>query len=204
MGRVLLGRVTLVLSVAMAIAMASAGFAQPGLAVFVAGAASAGWMRRRGAQAAAGAAAERLVGSHIHRLRAGGIIWGHRPTGRGGDIDLVVLGPWIAAIEIKHGSGRVRVHSDGSVRVGRSWLPGRPVRQAVGNAAALRRSLRSENFVDAILCVSEMRGRTRIVETDHGKLVVTSARRLRSAIRRLPHRTSMSEGRLMAESIMHG
>jgi len=196
------GRLILVSSISAAIAVASAGLPVVALVLLVSGAIGAARMRRRAAQAAVGAAAERMVAAQVHRLRAGGMIWGHRPPGRRGDIDLVVLGPWIAAIEIKHGSGRVKVYADGAVKVGRSWLPGRPVRQAVGNAAALRRSLGSEGFVDAILCVSEMRGRTRIVETDHGEVVVTSARGLRSAIRRLPHRTSRAEGRHLAERIL--
>lgn len=196
------GRLILVSSILIAVAVSAVGFPGMAFVVFVAGSAGAARMRRRARQAAAGAAAERFVASHVQRLRAGGMIWGHRPSGRRGDIDLVILGPWVAAIEIKRGSGRVKVYADGAVKVGRTWLPGSPVRQAVGNAAALRRTLANQDYVDAILCVSEMRGRTRIVETEHGEVVVTSARRLRSAIRGLPRRTTRSEGRLMAESIM--
>jgi len=193
---------TLVISMVAAFTIATIGHPSVAVAVFVGGAALASRLRRRSARAAVGAAAERLVATHVRRLRAGGIIWGHRPPGRRGDIDLVVLGPWLAAAEIKYGAGRVRVYADGTVRAGRTRLPGHPARQAVGSAAALRRSLGSPELVDAILCVTAMRGRTQVVETDHGELTVTSARRLRSAIRRLPQRTTRSQGRRMAEDLL--
>ena len=140
------------------------------------------------ARARAGAAAERTVAATLRRCRAGLVAHSVRLPGGRGDLDVVILGPAAAVVEVKRASGRTVVHRDGTVRVGRRLLPGNPVRQTLGGAAALRRFLGDVERVDAVLCVTGMRQRPRRVSVGSGELTVCSARHLARVVRRLPPR----------------
>jgi hypothetical protein len=161
-------------------------------------------LRRSAARAGAGARAEAQVAGQLASTRIAGLVWGHRLPGRRGDVDLIALGPCLAAIEIKHGSGRVRVDTDGTVKVGGRWLPGSPGNQALSNARALGRALGADSPADAVLCVVGMRGRPRRLELERGILSVTSSRRLGRTLRRLPARVKRSEGRRIVEALRRG
>lgn len=185
------------------LAALAAGMELPVVAIgLVAGGMAAAARLQAGAsRAAAGARAEAEVAAHLAGTRIAGVLWGHRLPGRRGDVDLIALGPCLAAVEIKHGSGRVRVNEDGRVRVGGRWLPGAPGNQAVFNARALGRALDTTDDVDAVLCVVGMRGRAQRLALAAGDLVVTSARRLPRTLRRLPARLPRADGRRIVEDL---
>lgn len=163
-----------------------AGAPGAGLAVLVTGLAVRTTLLGRAERAAAGARAELRVGDTLRRLRADAVLYNVRLPDTRGDVDVVALGPMAAAIEVKLGSGRVRLRRDGTLRVGGRTLPGRPVRQAVAMATATRHAARLGTPVDAVLCVSEMRQRPKLVDVDGIPVWVTSARHLRRVLRRLP------------------
>jgi hypothetical protein len=140
------------------------------------------------ARARAGADAEEMVATALRRCRAGLVAHSVRLPEARGDLDVVILGPVAAVIEVKRASGRTVVRSDGTVRVGRRLIPGNPARQVLGGAASLRRFLGDVERVDAVLCVTGMRQRPRWVEVGAGELVVCSARHLGRVVRRLPSR----------------
>lgn len=155
-------------------------------------------------RAAVGRGVERLVAARLRRLGAEVVVFGYRPRGRRADIDAIVLGPWLAAVEIKHGEGRVRVRRDGRVQVGGRRLPGYPLRQATAGAAAVRRAIGTADQVEAILCIAGMRGRSRIIVAQGTTIRLTSARRLVRTIRRLPRSLAPGEGRRIADGLRAG
>lgn len=137
------------------------------------------------ARARAGLEGEREVAG---RLRGFGIvIYGWQPPGAGFDVDVIVVDPCVAAVEIKRASGRVRTRDDGTVFVDGRRLPGVPLRQAVRGAVALRRAVDLRSEVDAVLCVTGMRQRPRIATSNGVPVIVCSARHLRRVLRRLSH-----------------
>jgi|GEM_PF-3294111 len=175
-----------------------AGLPLAGLGVLLAALASRSVLAGRAERAAAGANAERRVAEHLGRLRADVIIHNARSPGFSGDVDIVVLGPMAAAVEVKLGAGKVRLAADGQVRVAGRLLPGRPLRQAVAMAAATRRTTGLAAPVAAVLCVSEMRQRPRLVDVDGVAVWVTSARHLRRVLLRLPHHLDRAEAHVAA------
>lgn len=140
----------------------------------------------RAERSVAGARAEERVGDRLRRLRADAVLFGVRLPNARGDVDIVALGPMAAAVEVKLGVGWVRARADGRVLVQRRPLPGRPLRQAVAMAAATRRTAGIETHVVAVLCVSEMRQRPKLVHVDGQPVWLASARHLRRVLRRLP------------------
>lgn len=163
-----------------------AGAPALGLGVLAGAFVGRGILLRRARRAEAGERAEHRAAGGLTRLRADVVAYNARLPGRSGDVDIVVLGPMTAAVEVKLGTGRVRIARDGSVHVGGRRLPGRPLHQAVSNAAALRRTLGLRDEVDAVLCVTEMRQRPRLVDVDGWPVWITAGRHLRRVIRRLP------------------
>lgn len=115
--------------------------------------------RVRWLQARAGVRSEDRVARALTRCGAASIVHGaDLATGarKSGDVDHVVLGPMIAAVETKTGRGVVRVEGD-QIRVGKRTLPGQPLRQARRNAQLLSQALGAE--AAAVLCVVDMSGR---------------------------------------------
>lgn len=199
--RRLLAAVVVVAGVGLAALLLVAGLPAAGLLVVVAGLAGRAWLMRAAGRAAAGAHAEDRAAGGLARLRADVVVYNARLPGRYGDVDVVVLGPMAAAVEVKLGAGRVRVRRDGTVRVGGRTLPGRPLHQALAGAAAVRRGLRIAVEVDAVLCVTEMRGRPRLIDVDGWPVWVTSARHLRRVIRRLPGGLGREEALAAADGL---
>lgn len=178
-----------------------AGLAATGLAVIV-----VAWFARRSllagsSRALAGARAEQLVAGAVRRVRAHAVVFNARLPGRRGDVDVVLLGPMVAAVEVKRGTGRVRWSPDGRVRVGGRLLPGRPLGQVVAQAAALRRALDGVDHVEAVLCVTGMRQRPRLAVVNDVEVWVTSARHLRRVAHRMPRRVGRQEAERMASSL---
>ena len=114
------------------------------------------------------------------------VAYGWSPPGSRYDVDVVVTWPTIAAIEVKHATGRVRTRRDGTVAVDGALLPGAPVRQAVRGAAAVRRHLELPEPVEAVLCITGMKQRPRWVESNGSSVAVCSRRHLRRVLERLP------------------
>jgi hypothetical protein len=63
---------------------------------------------RRIVTAAAGAKAEKVVAHHIANVPGVQVVANSYMVGVGGDVDHVVIGPWLAAVETKTGSGVLR------------------------------------------------------------------------------------------------
>lgn len=157
----------------------------PAFAVAVALSAVVGWRwaTTRVARARAGVAGERVVSRALRGF--GTVLYGWVPPGRRSDVDVVVVDPCVAAVEVKRASGRVRTRDDGTVLVGGSRLPGSPLRQAVGGAAAVRRALGTPVPVHAVLCITDMSQRPRVATSNGVPVVVCSVRHLRRVLRRL-------------------
>lgn len=100
-----------------------------------------------------------------------------------GDCDVIVAGPQLAIVEVKHGRGRVRVE-DGRLRDDRKQFGKDPIRQATGQAAAVRQLV--GGFVDAVVCVTGMENRP----FSYKNTVVCSAADLPEVLRSLPARVS--------------
>lgn len=150
-----------------------------------------GWLLHRRAhgaarRATAGSHAEEDVARRLRSVGAAFVAFDVQLPGRRGDIDAVVLGPMAAAVEVKRAEGRVRFRRNGQVVVAGRKLPGRPLLQAVVQAAAVREASAIDGQVDAVLCVTGMRQRPRIVSHEQTDVWVTSARHLRKVLRRLP------------------
>ena len=170
--------------VALGVLLLFTGDAPPlvGAAVGAGGAWSWRWADRRVARARSGLIGERLVARHLRRF--GVVIHGWVPPGRRGDVDVVVLAPCVAAVEVKRAEGKVRARGD-SVLVGGRPLPGAPLRQAVSGAVAVRAALDSPVPVHAVLCVTGMTQRPRVMSSGQVPVVVCSARHLKRVLRRL-------------------
>jgi hypothetical protein len=181
-----------------------AGAPVAGLAALLVGLAIRTTLLGRAEQAAAGARAEERVGERLRRLKADAVLYNVRLPNARGDVDVVALGPMAAAVEVKLGYGRLRVRRDGRVVVGGRPLPGRPVRQAIAMAAATRRTAALATPVDAVLCVSEMRQRPKLVDVEGIPVWVTSARHLRRVLRRLPQELDPGTARKAAERLQSG
>lgn len=164
----------------------------------VAGIAVVGHLTRgRTLQLWAGIAAERKVARALRRAGPAAIVHGARPGGRGGDLDHVVLGPYVAAVETKHGRGTVRVGRDGRVSAGGKRLPRDPVGQA-GKAA--RRAGRTLGLpVTPVLCIAGMTGGPFQVDD----VWVTGARTLPELLGRLP-RMLTDDAAVLAGRRLHG
>jgi hypothetical protein len=181
------------LAVVVATLLAVAGAPLPAVVVL-----GAGWSGRRllwsrSGRAIAGAHAEIATARLMRRVPAAVIVYNARLPGRRDDVDVIMLGPMAAAIEIKRGSGRVRWYADGRVRVDGHMLPGRPLRQAIAQAVATRRALGMDGYVDAVLCVADMKNRPRLTSIDGVDVWITSARHLRRVLKRLPHQLDRGE-----------
>lgn len=157
--------------------------------------------RTRAARAHAGAAAEHDAAARLRRVRAAAVAYDVRLPGLHSDVDAIVLGPMAAAVEIKRAYGRVRCYGDGTVRAGRNALPGRPLAQAIAQAAAVRRTVGNVDHVDAVLCVVGMRQRPRLVDVNGVDVWVTSLRHLRRVLRRLPNRIARDDAKRAAAEL---
>lgn len=108
----------------------------------------------RACQAAVGARSERRVARVLARQGYGAVLHSVL-VGGGGDVDHLVVGPKLVAVETKTGSGRMFV-TKGSLTVGRRVLPGDPVAQVRRQAAAAGRI--ANNYVSAVVCVPDGSG----------------------------------------------
>jgi hypothetical protein len=114
-------------------------------------------------KASAGLRAERQVGAVLESCGATAVLHSVQ-LGAGGDVDHIVLGPVVVAVETKAGSGKVSYRDD-RVTVGRKVLRGNPVRQARRQAVALRGRVGVR--VDAVVCVVGMSNSPFVVEGVH-------------------------------------
>ena len=136
------------------------------------------------ARARAGIEAEVAVARELRRLGPSVVVNGAL-IGAGGDCDHVVIGPWLAAVETKHGRGRVRM-VNGSLRVGSRKLPRDPLHQARRQAEAVSRL--TGRTATPVLCVTEAE---KVVMIDG--VIVCGLRHLRDVMRALPAIMSASE-----------
>lgn len=100
-------------------------------------------------KASTGVRAEERVARVLARCPLVAVVHGAL-IGRG-DVDHVVLGPRLAAIETKHGRGAVSFDRDGALRVGSRRLPRDPLAQARANATRLGERLGRQ--ADAVVVV---------------------------------------------------
>jgi len=159
-------------------------------------------LRGRAAAADLGSQTEIIVAHRLRRFRPDVLLFDVDLRDRRADVDAVVLGPVAATIEVKTARGRAQYLDDGRVRVGGRWLPGRPLAQAASHAAAVGRW--SPVHVEAILCLSGMWGRPRLVEYGATEVWVTSARHLRRVLRRLPRVLDRPTARRLADRLRDG
>ena len=150
--------------------------------------------------ARSGQISEEAVAAEVRRHRPYAVLYDLK-WGRG-DIDVVVIGPALATIEVKSGSGRVRAMDDGTLRVGRTWLAGTPLLQASRQARHVAHLLSAETV--PMLCVVGMRGRPRYVEIGDTEVLLTSARHLRRQLRRLPRLVDRPTARAFAQALRTG
>jgi len=108
-----------------------------------------------------------------------------------GDCDVIVAGPQLAIVEVKHGRGRVRMEH-GALRDDRKLFASDPLRQATAQAAALGRL--TGCFVDAVVCVTQMTN----PPFTHKNTVVCSVADLASVLQRLPRRVSQLQAAALA------
>ena len=152
--------------------------------------------------ARSGSAGEYEVAARLRAYQPDVLLFDLDLRGQRSDIDAVVLGPVVATVEVKAAKGRVRAMSDGTVRVGGTWLSGHPIAQAARHAAAL--GTYTEHHAEALLCITRMRGRPRYVEYGRTKVLVTNLRHLRRALRWLPPLISAREARHLAQLLRSG
>lgn len=131
----------------------------------------------------------------------GTVVFGWRPPGVRYDIDVVVIEPCLAAVEVKRAEGRLRLRSDGTVVVGGVPIPGEPLRQAVRGAATVRRAIGTTELVAAVVCITGMRQRPRVWEWSGTLVVVCSGRHLRRVLRALEPSHSRSQARQIVSSL---
>ena len=132
----------------------------------------------RHAKAAVGRRSERRVAARLERLGATAVIHGAM-LGAGGDTDHIVLGPLLAVVETKTGSGQVHA-SEGKLHAGRRTILGDPVAQVRRQAAALGRLCGQQPF--PVVCIPDMTNRP--FETSG--VVVCSEADLASVLRAAP------------------
>ena len=152
--------------------------------------------------ARAGAKGEADVAERLRAFRPDVLIFDLNVRQQRSDIDAVVLGPMVATIEVKAARGRVRAMSDGTIRVGGVWLQGHPIGQAARHASSLGDY--TEHHVEAVLCITAMRGRPRYVEYGNTEVLLTSTRYLRRTLRRLPRVIKPAEARQIARLVRSG
>jgi len=112
-----------------------------------------------------------------------------------GDIDHVVLGPRLVAVETKHGRGPVSFDRDGSLRVGSRRLPRDPVAQARANAARLGERL--GRHADAVVVVVDATSPA----CRHDGVWVCSLKELPAVIETLPARIDATTAESFARSL---
>ena len=149
-----------------------------------------------------GAAAEISVAARLSRLRASVVLFDIDLRGRRSDIDIVIVGPGVATVEVKRARGRIKAMSDGTLRVGGQWLPGRPLAQAASHAVAVSRF--TDRHVEAILCITGMTQRPRIIEYKGTEVRVTSEAGLLKIVRKLPRVLGSVEAREIAHRLRTG
>lgn len=112
-----------------------------------------------------------------------------------GDIDHVVLGPRLVAIETKHGRGQVTFGRNGSMRVGSRHLPRDPVSQARANAARLTERLGRR--VDALVVVVDATSPAQ----QHNGVWVCSLGQLPAVLESFPSRIDLKTAESFARSL---
>lgn len=147
----------------------------------------------------AGAAAEVEVARRLQRLKPTVLLFDVDLRDGRSDVDTIILGPWVATVEVKRARGFVVAMDDGTVRAGRTWLPGRPVAQAAHHAARIGQF--SDAYVTAVLCLTRMWGRARYVEYGNTEVLVTNLRRLNRNIRRLDRSLGARDAKRLATMI---
>jgi hypothetical protein len=108
-----------------------------------------------------------------------------------GDCDVIVAGPQLAVVEVKHGRGVVRVES-GRLRDDRKRFSRDPVRQATSQASAVGKLAGA--FADAVVCVTGMTNRPFLC----GNTIVCSAADLPGVLATLPRRLSQLQAASLA------
>lgn len=132
-------------------------------------------------KARAGAKAERQVAAGLSRLDTLDVVAHGRCLGAGGDVDHIVIGPCLAAIETKSGGGHLVILEDGRLNAGGRMLPGDPVEQAQRQARAL--SNIAGHTAAAIVCVPRASNTPRQV----GQTTVCNLAQLPGVLSRLEH-----------------
>jgi hypothetical protein len=94
------------------------------------------------------------------------------------------------------------MRSDGTVLVGGVPIPGDPLRQAVRGAAFVRQTADTDEIVGAVLCITGMKQRPRVMEWSGTSVTVCSARHLRTVLRRIGPRRSRGDARELAPSFV--
>lgn len=153
------------------------------VAVVAAVAARHHWGRLR--RADVGVRAERKVARALRKVPAAAVVHGARIGA--GDADHVVLGPQAVVVETKSGRGKVSLRG-GEMTVGGRRLPRDPVRQARGQAAALRK--KTGVYTDTLVCVPDA---SSAPQTAADGTTVCNARDLPQVIAGLPHRISPAQ-----------
>ena len=117
---------------------------------------------------------------------------GVHPGGSKGDVDHLLVGPCLAVVETKTGTGKVS-YSYGKMRAGRRVIPGDPVSQARRQAARVGKL--TGQWCSAIVCVPDM-DNPPFVTSD---VSVCSLRDLPGVVRSLP--PVFSNGRDAAQAV---
>lgn len=134
------------------------------------------------ARARAGIVAEDLVAKRV--VKQGYAIVAFGPLlGAGGDCDVVVAGPCLAAVEVKYGRGVVSIRN-GRLRDARRSFPGDPIAQARRQARALAALAGAP--AEAVVCVTGMTN----PPVRAGDVTVCSAGDLPGVLGGLPARTN--------------
>lgn len=147
----------------------------------------------RARAAAVGARSERTVAKALLNLSPTALLHSV-DLSAGGDADHLVLGPKLAVIETKTGSGPVR-YEDGKLYVGNKALRGDPVAQSRRQALAAKQMFSS--YCDAIVCVVDMKNDPFTVSS----VTVCSVYDLASVLGRFQDRIQPAEARRRAEHL---
>jgi hypothetical protein len=123
----------------------------PATAAFAAGVVVRGaWGRAE--KAFVGARSEKIVAKALLAATPDVVVHGAL-LGAGGDCDHAVLGPVVAVVETKTGSGKVSLDKNG-LRAGRRVIMGDPLAQVRRQAAALGK--KAGLWTEAVVCITEM------------------------------------------------